>query len=127
LVRILTDWHICRQAVFEVSRNYGEGLLLDLGACVEQLLSRVCGLRGVPVLLVVVGGGRTRRQSWRGGSPEAAWDPVHLETGGQSLYSKQRNGRKSQLNELTLFNRIHKHSFRVWGADTLTFLRVDPF
>jgi hypothetical protein len=58
----LLDWptttlNICRQAVFEVSRNYGQGLLLDLGAGVEQLLSGVCGLRGVPVLLVAVGGG----------------------------------------------------------------------
>jgi hypothetical protein len=29
----------------------------------------------------------------------------------QSLYSKRRNAGKSRLNESTLFNSIHKHSF----------------
>jgi hypothetical protein len=43
----------------------------------------------------------------------------------QSLYSKWKNAGKSRLTQSIFLNRIHKHSFRALGADTLTFLRVD--
>jgi hypothetical protein len=44
-----------------------------------------------------------------------------------SLYSKQRNAGQSQLNESTLFNHVHKHSFGGLEADTLTFCKWYPF
>ncbi len=43
-----------------------------------------------------------------------------------NLCSNQRNAKKSRLNESTLFNRIHKHSFGGLGADTLTFCESPP-
>jgi hypothetical protein len=46
----------------------------------------------------------------------------HCQKRCQRLYSKQRNAGKSWLKESTLFSRIHKHSFGVLGADTLTFV-----
>jgi hypothetical protein len=45
----------------------------------------------------------------------------------RSWYSKQRNALKSRINESTLCNRIHKHSFEGLGADTLTFCKSVPF
>jgi hypothetical protein len=44
-----------------------------------------------------------------------------------SLYSKQRNAGKSQLNESTLFCLIHKHRFGGLGGRYTNFMRVDPF
>jgi hypothetical protein len=40
---------------------------------------------------------------------------------------KQRNAGKSRINQLTLFYRIHEHSFVRLGTDTLTFCKLTPF
>ncbi len=55
-----------------------------------------------------------------------AGQPTYVYSSPEPVF-KTKNAGKSRINESTLFNRIHKQSFRGLGADTLTCCESTPF